>query len=135
MKVRDPHDLISQVNLERFNSLKGIKISTTPNDSEILAMALNYVEPNDSGNSILEASSWFEVPSVIVSPGIGLEKLEEPISSATGENVLKGKIQRLGDYIDTDAVCTSHWHPGLARIANRHSISAGTSKFPCRKQN
>lgn len=113
MKVRDPHDLISQVNLERFNSLKGIKISTTPNESEILAMALNYVEPNDSGNSILEASSWFDVPSVTVSPGIGLEKLEEPISSATGENVLKGKIQRLGDYIDTDAVCTSHLAPGF----------------------
>lgn len=105
MKVRDPNDLISRVDLERFNSLKGTKATPGPNDAESLWMSLNYAEPNGSGNAISKDSSSFQA-DVTESPGIKRDKPENPSNSAAEREVLKGKIQRLGNYIDTDAVCT-----------------------------
>jgi hypothetical protein len=135
MKVRDPHDLISEVDLERFNSLKELKTNTSLNDPESLTMSLNYVEPNGSGNPISNDSSSFQAPDVTDSPGINRNKPERPFNPAAEDDVLKGKIQRLGDYIDTDAVCTTRLVSGFNTHANRYPTSAGTSRIPCTKQN
>jgi hypothetical protein len=136
MKVKDPHDLISQVDLGRFNLLKGMKIPLSPNVSVNLAMSMNYVEPNISSNEIPKDSSSFQAPSVTASPRVDLGVPEKPVNSATGDNVLKGRIQSLGDYIDTDAVCMIPLTSGFkTHLTNRHTTSAGTSKLPCRKQN
>ena len=107
MKIRDPYDLISQVNLERFNSLKGVKTTPSPNNPENFTMSLKYVEPNGSG--IPPSSNWssFQAPDVAESSETNLIKSEKPINPAAEDNSLKGKIQRLGDYIDTDAVCSN----------------------------
>ncbi|PCG89472.1 Aconitase/3-isopropylmalate dehydratase large subunit, alpha/beta/alpha, subdomain 1/3 [Penicillium occitanis (nom. inval.)] len=109
MKVRDPHDLISEVDLERFNSLKELKTNTSLNDPESLTMSLNYVEPNGSGNPISNDSSSFQARDVTDSPGINRNKPERPFNPAAEDDVLKGKIQRLGDYIDTDALAPAEF--------------------------
>lgn len=104
--MRDPHELISKVNLERFNSLKGIKAVPTPEYPKRSKLPLSYVEPNGSSNHISKDSSSFQAPDVTLTPGINTNKPEKPVHLAADNNVLRGKIQRLGDYIDTDAVCT-----------------------------
>lgn len=106
MKVRDPHELISKVNIEHFNSLKGMKAAPTPDYPERSTLPLNYVEPNGSSNPTSKDSSQSKAPDATDSPGISINKAKEPVNSVMEDNVLKGKIQRLGDYIDTDAVCT-----------------------------
>lgn len=135
MKVRDPHDLISEVDLKRFNSLKELKAISSLNDPESLTMSLNYVEPNGSGNPISNEPSSFQAPDVAGSPGINRNEPKKPFDSAAEDDVLKGKIQRLGDYIDTDAVCSTPLVSGFNTHANRYLTSAGTSRISCTKQN
>ena len=135
MKVRDPHDLISEVDLELFNSLKESKATSSLNDPESLTMSLNYVEPNSRRNPISNDPSSFQAPDVTDSPGINRNKPRRSFDSAVGDDVLKGKIQRLGDYIDTDAVCTTRLVSGSNTHANRYPTSDGTSRISCTKQN
>lgn len=111
MKIRDPHDLISRVDLDRFDSLKGMKASSGSNNTESSTMSVNYVEPSGPGKPIPKVSSSYQAPNVTDSPESNINKPEKPDSIVTGGNVLKGKIQRLGDYIDTDAVRTIPFMP------------------------
>lgn len=106
MKVRDPHELISKVNIEHFNSLKRTKVAPPLDYPERSTLPLNYVEPNGSSNPTSKDSSSFQAPVDTDSPELSNKKPKEPVNSVAGDDVLKGKVQRLGDYIDTDAVCT-----------------------------
>lgn len=102
MKVKDPYDLISQVNIEQWNSLRGLKSSSLLDHRQ--PTPLMYLEPSGPFGSSPSAT---DMPTVqrddsLTSPA---PELKEVASSVLEEKIMKGKVQRLGDYIDTDAVC------------------------------
>jgi hypothetical protein len=94
MTLTDPHPLLNAINLDRWNALRGSSTSLTALSSK---SGLTYVEP--SGSSLSHSREPKERPI----ESVQLTQASQN-SSSSGDNVLKGKIQRLGDFIDTDAV-------------------------------
>jgi hypothetical protein len=94
MKVTDPRDLLKQINLDRVKTIQGLRqrvIAATLRSSASLV----YVEPASVEDGLPK-------PSVIprVDEQITVENSITPLAAA----VRRGRIQRLGDFIDTDAV-------------------------------
>jgi hypothetical protein len=100
MTVTDPDELISKVDLERWNSLRGLGHPSTSGQRKHSQDSVLYVEPNSAAISLPTSA----VPT---------QTIETPNSSSitnvtdpAHENIiLTGKVLRLGDYVDTDAVC------------------------------
>lgn len=96
MRLTDPNDLLGTIHLNRWNHLGGGGPSLK---EDILKNNPQYVEP--SGNAL---------PFPDVNPAShseqlqGLQLQQEPSGSIIGD-MLTGKVQNLGDFIDTDAVC------------------------------
>ncbi|ORY13136.1 aconitase family protein [Clohesyomyces aquaticus] len=91
MKASDPSPLIEMVDLERWNQLRQYKPSTgTP------TIDLKYVEPV----SELESTDNSEANA---------EESKEEVTTTSRSNVIAGKVQRLGDYIDTDALAPAQY--------------------------
>ncbi|EED20765.1 aconitase family protein [Talaromyces stipitatus ATCC 10500] len=109
MKVKDPHDLLCRVNLARWNSLKAIKKTSGLNGQQNLQVLVNYVEPNGFGNPSSIDQSSLRAEYVAASTEVRVNNPGEPINVKAEENVLKGKIQKLGNYIDTDALAPANF--------------------------
>lgn len=91
MKFRDPHEFLNVIDLNRWNHLRGSSSATESTETNPI-----YVEPN--GSTVTETISSKQ-PNEI-------SELEssETLDTASTNDVMPGKIQRLGDFIDTDAV-------------------------------
>lgn len=81
MKVTDPQSLLEGIDVDRWNSLRGAKPSMTQGGG------LLYVEPGFADGALSTASGNY------------LPRKEESLDLR-----VEGKIQKLGDFIDTDAV-------------------------------
>lgn len=88
MKVTDPTPLIRKIDWERWNRLRRYRPS-----KESLSVQLCYVEP--AGRE----AETHAVPS-------RAEGADTISTSAPSNGRIQGKVQRLEDYIDTDAVRT-----------------------------
>ncbi|PWY90353.1 aconitase family protein [Aspergillus sclerotioniger CBS 115572] len=119
MKLRDPHEFLSAIDLERWHSLRGISVSAT----EPAEDQLTYVEPNGS---------------------------DATTNTNSDTDILTGKVQRLGDFIDTDALapaeslinmktneiagqhCLEHTHPEFRqRVKDGFNIVVAGKAFGC----
>lgn len=89
MKVMDPQSFIDSIDLERWNSLRRGQI-VAPSKIEGLA----YVEPSGSGDA--EDKEHNTVGNEAAAGN------NDSISS--DKDIITGKVQRLEDFIDTDAV-------------------------------
>jgi hypothetical protein len=95
MKLTDPHKLLSTIDLNQRNHLRGASVLL---DSPTVVNEVHYVEPPDSP---LVTAHENEIEREI--PAEGIVEMDQCQSSSVGKT-LTGKIQQLGDFIDTDAV-------------------------------
>ncbi|GIC92943.1 aconitase family protein [Aspergillus udagawae] len=92
MKLTDPHDLLCGINWERWISLRG---SSRPTANTGAASRLTYVEPSGS-------------------PALSHVRAESSVFSGYTQGppfpqTLGGKVQLLGDFIDTDALAPAEF--------------------------
>jgi hypothetical protein len=106
MKLTDPHDLLREINWERWISFRGMSALTANKGA---ASHLTYVEPSGS-----PAQSQERPESTVFSGYTQVSPLPR---------TLGGKVQLLGDFIDTDAVCSNN-HFGL-HLADSITASTG----------
>jgi hypothetical protein len=108
MKVTNPKSFLDEIDLERVSKLLGHRSKIKPRKFP------NYVEPSgdkDSKHSddvlpsTLEANLASTATPVTPSQTNSISK-----QSLTSSDILHGKVQILGDFIDTDAVSVS-WPP------------------------
>jgi hypothetical protein len=96
MRLKDPHELLASIDLDRWDSLRGVSKFWEAGSPE---NKLKYVEPH--GSATIESNvSQEQQPENVATA--------EPTKSnslSVGEEILSGKVNRLGEYIDTDAVC------------------------------
>ncbi|KAF4225630.1 hypothetical protein CNMCM6457_008052 [Aspergillus fumigatiaffinis] len=92
MKLTDPHDLLCEINWERWKSFCGSSGLTAKTDA---ASHLTYVEPSGS-----RALSRERPQSSILS-----RYMQETPFPGT----MRGKVQLLGDFIDTDALAPAEF--------------------------
>lgn len=95
MKLTDPHNLLSKIDLGRWHDITG---TSAHSDALTPVSEMPYMHPPCSTN----AGSDGEKPRVDDPSKQSGE--EHQTESSSAKEVLKGKIQRLGDFIDTDAV-------------------------------
>lgn len=88
MEVADPRPLLDEVDLDRFASIAGRKSSQTTE--------VHYVEPAPALKGARSASG--NPPEATLPTSIVAE------STSSGSDVTKGKVIKLGDFIDTDAL-------------------------------
>ncbi|KKK20509.1 aconitase family protein [Aspergillus rambellii] len=139
MKVRDPQEFLDDIDLDRWHCLRGI----SPAPAEFHAeQGVTYVEP--SGLSVGESrSSKEKLESSLQEEG------ESTLSNPHGD-IMAGKVQRLGDFIDTDALapaeflmnmksnelsgvhCLQHTHPAFRqRVKDGFNIVVAGEAFGC----
>ena len=95
MKLKDPHEFLETIDLERWHTLRGFSVSATDSTQD----HISYMEP--SGSATAETKN--------VGPtDVKLEVDTSETADSSSSDVMTGKVQRLGDFIDTDAVCCSH---------------------------
>jgi len=95
MKVRDPHELLAAIDLERWNHLRGISLGQV---SPSVSKGPTYVEP--SGAPTIQREWNVQTPDLCHS------ETHPGHDKSSDRDVMTGKVQLLGDFIDTDAVCT-----------------------------
>ncbi|KAL2011398.1 hypothetical protein VTN00DRAFT_4116 [Thermoascus crustaceus] len=95
MKIIDPQKLLDSIDLDRWQRLKGTKPLTAPSNGSPV-----YVEPSGSSDSPSDSQNPISSNTTIVE--------KDDIGSA-GRDMLKGKVQRLGDFIDTDALAPAQY--------------------------
>ncbi|KAL2002036.1 hypothetical protein VTN02DRAFT_760 [Thermoascus thermophilus] len=136
MRITDPRKLLDSIDLDRWQRLKGTKPLTMPSNGSPV-----YVEP--SGSSDSQPDSQNPIPSNATS-------VEKGDVGSAGKDMLKGKVQRLGDFIDTDALapaqylitsqtneeigahCLENTHPNFrARVKEGFNIVVAGKAFGC----
>lgn len=95
MKLKDPHEFLESIDLDRWHTLRGISVSAIDSTQD----RISYVEP--SGSATAETNNGG--PTDVKSSEVDTSETADSSSS----DVMTGKVQRLGDFIDTDAVCWS----------------------------
>lgn len=99
MKITDPQPFIDGVDIELWSRLKSSAAAVTKDDSK-----------NDSKNSpvYVEPSGSLPEENAPASASFLPEEAPPTSTSPNDLNIIKGKVQRLGDFIDTDAVSLNH---------------------------
>ena len=94
MKITDPRDLLKQIDLDRVKTIQGLRqrVSAATLRS---SSSLVYVEPASMEDAPAKPSVTPRVDEQIT-----VENSITPVVAA----LRRGRIQRLGDFIDTDAV-------------------------------
>lgn len=85
MKIRDPSSLLEEIDMARLHAILGTGLS--------VPRAVQYVEP--AGSSDIHPSS------------IDTEKSNTATTASSKSHKITGKVQTLGDFIDTDALAPS----------------------------
>lgn len=102
MEITNPQYLIDQIPLSRWEALKGR--GSIRSDTAHATAPPNYVHPAEPGQA-----SEYDKGTQEKANGAGAEterttsaKESQPLKKS--ENFIHGKIQKLGDFVDTDAV-------------------------------
>ncbi|PLN81548.1 aconitase family protein [Aspergillus taichungensis] len=95
MKLRDPHDLLGAIDTRRWESLRRSRTRSSI-DSVI------YVEPNGSGFQTLETTRSAESSRTFPTG-------DTAHNASFTAQTLTGRIQRLGDFINTDALAPAEF--------------------------
>ena len=95
MELTDPHGLLGKINLDRWNSLRQAHVTTEETKSD---HGVTYVEPYSRPQSA--ANDEQETPS----PQANQPEAPQSSGSSGTAEILQGKVQQLGDFVDTDAV-------------------------------
>ncbi|KAF9893323.1 hypothetical protein FE257_011755 [Aspergillus nanangensis] len=94
MKVRDPHELLKNIDLDRWNQLRGVSSSPGVYSSPD---SIAYVEPSSHPVELCNSrEDDFKLPP-------------SSVISTANELPMVGKIHRLGDFIDTDALAPAEF--------------------------
>jgi hypothetical protein len=103
MEITDPKPYLDEIDRDRLREILGYSPKDTARNGP------TYVEPSEDST---------EEPSNAVSNGNGtgsvsvgnipISESDTPIANSASEGIRRGKVQRLGDFIDTDAVSTLH---------------------------
>ncbi|KAJ9144998.1 Aconitase family protein [Pleurostoma richardsiae] len=115
LKIRDPCDLIAQIDPARWESVKG-RGSLQPHHGE----EPRYVEPFSP-----------QKPAVALDQDVGVEAdatargLGHPTQGMSSKMIL-GKVQRLGDFIDTDALAPAQF---LVECGTNEELGAHCMEF------
>ena len=102
MKITSPNALLQQLDFRRFKDVLSCKSNVKENITDEANKGLVYVEPAAVEDRLEDHSSQSSLGETIT------EKTAIKVKTL----VRRGKIQRLGDFIDTDAV-------SLLRISER----------------
>ena len=96
MKLTDPHGLLRQIDLNIWDAMRGGPVNRRATE---VHDPLSFVEPN-----FLPPSSSAAKMQETGDSNIGaLAVPTDPIDAISRES-LRGKVQQLGDFVDTDAV-------------------------------
>lgn len=106
MKLKDPHELLAAIDLDRWDFLRGASKNSGVGSA---GNELKYVEPY--GSVTVDAKTTQEQQQQTES--LTAAHPVNTTSLAVGHEILSGKINRLGDYVDTDAVCIHFYFCGL----------------------
>lgn len=126
MKVTDPRPLLSSIELGRLDEIMGHSKKTFEIGDD-----LSYVEPG----GLCEPPSGQEMEQKTERNANG----EDSSAKSPANEIRRGKIQRLGDFVDTDAVspqgrCFHYAHSVNTRIKNlmkmTHSLPRQSFWFP-----
>lgn len=103
MKITDPRPFLDAINQSRLNEILGRQSNNIPKHSPV------YIEPGQGSSApIPELRPDHDEKSP--SPAVDRKIAESPsdithsIQRLNLSDVRRGKVQRLGDFIDTDAV-------------------------------
>lgn len=103
MAVTNPQHFIDQISTERWEmmagrgSLRGISSTQEP----------NWVEPASPSEAVTN-EGVVDVNQLAMPTSQG-DEINEKKTNESGGNanaIIRGKVQRLGDFVDTDAVCS-----------------------------
>jgi 3-isopropylmalate dehydratase small subunit len=94
METTDPKPLLDEINLERLSEIINQKVDESA--------ALGYVEPGQENDRPGAASAPKEISLPIL-----IQAHPKASDSRPPEEPIKGKVQVLGDFIDTDALAPS----------------------------
>ncbi|KAL5365338.1 hypothetical protein BJX96DRAFT_181541 [Aspergillus floccosus] len=138
MKLRDPGALLDQIDLDRWHNLRGIS-AESPKRTD--SYGPTYVEPRSY--SAREIQNKHPLRS---------QSEAQTVSSTGGKegDIMTGKVQRLGDFIDTDALapagfliemknkemagqhCLQYTHPNFRqRVKEGFNIVVAGKAFGC----
>jgi hypothetical protein len=96
MTITDPRPFLDAIDQTRLKVILGSQPTNTPKTSPV------YVEPCQRSSAA--ASNPNEKPQKLATESA------PPISSSGTPDIRQGKVQCLGDFIDTDAVSGNGWH-------------------------
>lgn len=103
MEITNPQSLIDQIPLSRWEDLKGR--GSIRNDPAHITALPDYVHPAEPRqNSDQDQRIDEKVTGSHAVTGTTLS-VDESHTSTKSESFIHGKIQKLGDFVDTDAVC------------------------------
>jgi hypothetical protein len=117
MKICNPQGLLDSIDQERLTKYLGH--NPFLEDVSTIVGSPEYVEPGEPEDmEIPSQPNNTEAPSepvVAESPGSGSHNSDEtnPAQESSSTRIINGKVMRLGDFIDTDAV--SPFKPILVR--------------------
>ncbi|GLA28555.1 hypothetical protein CBS147343_9208 [Aspergillus niger] len=119
MKLKDPHEYLAAIDLERWHTLRGVSVSATDSTQE----HISYMEP--SGSATAEAKT-------VDSPDVKVTEANTPeTADSSSSDLMTGKVQRLGDFIDTDALAPAQFLIGMSnnKIAGEHCLEHTHPEF------
>ncbi|PWY63672.1 aconitase iron-sulfur domain-containing protein [Aspergillus eucalypticola CBS 122712] len=119
MKLRDPHGFLATIDLERWHTLRGISVSATDTTQD----QISYMEPSSSATAETKNAG----PTDLESSEVDTSETADSSSS----DVMTGKVQRLGDFIDTDALAPAQFLIGMSdnKIAGEHCLEHTHPEF------
>ncbi|PYH63378.1 aconitase family protein [Aspergillus vadensis CBS 113365] len=119
MKLKDPHEFLETIDLERWHTLRGITVSATDSTQE----HISYMEPSGSATAETKNAG----PTDVKSSEVDTSETADSSSS----DVMTGKVQRLGDFIDTDALAPAQFLIGMSdnKIAGQHCLEHTHPEF------
>jgi hypothetical protein len=89
MQLRDPHELLNAIDKTRWNFFRRLQSPKTSAPASLVYVEPHGLPPSPRGSNLSckHTESWTETDE-----------------SVRDSDILVGKVQRLGDFIDTDAV-------------------------------
>ena len=122
MKVTDPHRVLEMLDINRLHELLGPRRRPSIQRKVPQKSKLTYVHPNskDEHTKSSENATTSKVPS------------NPAVTNINGDQfkVYRGKVNLLGDYVDTDAVSyRTHPPSKIIRVSKRCSYSLPQLNF------
>jgi len=102
MKITDPKPLLDELDLNRLNHL------LRPNSKKSVKRGPTYEEPSSSVSTSNDTASVSKPQETSSNSTVAAPPTEDASQPLESTDIIRGRVQKLGDFIDTDAV--SH-HP------------------------